>query len=351
MRNLQQNKKHTGGTAQAFLLTISTVALLLPTMPSHAGFSTVNVVKPVPSVTAGETAGEWAAKTVSAPMAGTSIAFETRGALPAQEPVVIQGSPMPPAAAGIVEGFADQVPLTIALQEVLPQGFGYALGDGVNPGQFVSWRGGRPWQTVLTEMLGPAGLAYQIHDRLVTVSNPHAAPMVVSGAPPVAPLAAPPVAQNYVPAPPPSQPLFIQDTGAVPPYQPGMAMAAQPYPPMMMQPHAMPPQASFMGAHPLQIETPPLFRAQTWEARPGQTLRTTLQEWCARTGTELNWQAEFDYPVMASMNMTGSFEDAVRTLLSGFNTAKPIPYGRLHYNPAAGQSTLVVEASGNHYGD
>jgi hypothetical protein len=90
---------------------------------------------------------------------------------------------------------------------------------------------------------------------------------------------------------------------------------------------------------------------QNWEARPGQTLRKLLQEWCSRAGTELNWQAEYDYPIMASFNMAGTFEEAVRMLLSGFHGAKPVPYGRLHYNPAIGQSILIVQASGNHYGD
>jgi hypothetical protein len=176
------------------------------------------------------------------------------------------------------------------------------------------------------------------------VANPNAAPAVIGG--------------NYVPMP--QQP-GMQAMGAPqpmlggempPPYTPdgGAMMMPAPTPQAGMPPMAAG-GAMTAGSQPLQIENPALFNSQSWEAKPGQTLRTLLQDWCSRVGTELHWQAEFDYPIMASMNMTGTFEEAVRTLLSGFNTAKPVPYGHLHYNPAAGQSVLIVEASGNHYGE
>lgn len=138
--------------------------------------------------------------------------------------------------------------------------------------------------------------------------------------------------------------------------QPQMVMVdPQGQPMMMQQPVQMAPAQQVAPAstapQPLQIENPLVFQSQTWEARPGQTLRALLQDWCTRVGVELTWTAEFDYPIMASMNMTGTFEEAVRVLLTGFDGAKPTPRGRLHYNPAAGQSILIVEADGNHYGD
>lgn len=102
---------------------------------------------------------------------------------------------------------------------------------------------------------------------------------------------------------------------------------------------------------PLQIENPAIFVPQAWEVRPGTMLRGLLAEWCARVGAELQWNAEYDFPVMASLAMTGTFEEAVRTLLTGFNAVKPTPQARLHYNPAAGQSVLIVEVVGNNYGE
>ncbi|MBY0428250.1 MAG: toxin co-regulated pilus biosynthesis Q family protein [Alphaproteobacteria bacterium] len=332
-----------------------------------------------------------------------------------QGPVVIQGHPQqqqPNAAPArvsqqrsgnpslsmepVVEGFGDKVPLTVAIQQILPQGYGYTLGDGVDAGQLVSWRGGRPWNAVMQDMLASSGLSYSANGRSVAINSTGAAPTIVTGsrAPVIQPV--PQVAQQQTIIQPPMQPqqpammqqqpqmVMMQQpqmqpqmqTQMQPQMQPMQQVAQQPVmmqqpqpmmmdpqqqmmmqqqPVMMQQPVAMQSPAAQMQSsaspQPLQIENPLLFQSQTWEAHPGQTLRALLQEWCSRVGAELNWTAEFDYPIMASMNMTGTFEEAVRVLLTGFDAAKPTPRGRLHYNPAAGQSILIVEADGNHYGD
>ncbi len=311
-----------------------------------------------------------------------------------QSPVVIQGRPGNSAPAQIaqrpsapslamdpvVEGFGDKVPLTIAIQQILPQGYGYTLGDGVDAGQLVSWRGGRPWSVVMQDMLGSSGLSYSTNGRNVAINSAGAAPTIVTGS--AVPVMQPapqaviqPIQQPVMQAQPQQvvqQPVMMQQQPVM--MQQPMMMQQQPVmmqqpmmmqqqPVMMQQPMMMQQQPVMMptpamqaqtasgSPQPLQIENPLLFQSQTWEARPGHTLRTLLQEWCARVGAELNWTAEFDYPIMASMNMTGTFEEAVRVLLTGFDAAKPTPRGRLHYNPAAGQSILIVEADGNHYGD
>ncbi|NDE89696.1 MAG: hypothetical protein EB059_00935 [Alphaproteobacteria bacterium] len=294
-----------------------------------------------------------------------------------------------------VEGFADKVPLTVAIQQILPQGYGYTLGDGVDPGQLVSWRGGRPWNVVLQDMLAPSALAYSVNGRSVAISSVGVAPTIVTGIAPLQPVQQQPliqpVQQQSVMIPQNQQQVVMQQPmmqqqpqqqpmpqimpPPLPPQQvsPQQIQQQQMQPQIMMQQHPQQhvmvmdvpqqqvqvqqpqvidvPAATATGPQPLQIENPLVFQSQTWEVRPGQTLRKQLQEWCNRAGVELNWTAEFDYPIMASMNMTGTFEEAVRTLLIGFDGAKPTPRGRLHYNPAAGQSILIVEADGNHYGD
>jgi hypothetical protein len=388
------------------------VVVILALSPSYAqaGYGVAPIVKPVPSLAAVRAP---ATKRIS----GSDIAYEApRSAAGVSSPVIIQGQPGGGGGA-VVEGFADQVPLNVAMQQVLPQGMGYTLSDNVNPGQLVSWRGGRPWQAVLQDMLAPAGLSYMNNGNAISVTSTGGAPAVIMGnaspmqqfqqplpavatMPPQAMMT--PAATPYAPMPQAPAPLYDQAYAAPPPYQPGQPsygsaapayaapayvpapaypapMAPQPmqqpmqvapaYPaapqPMAMQQmpapmpeYGAPPMASTgspaqasAAAQPLQIQNPALFQSMTWEAKPGQTLRALLQDWCSKVGAELNWQAEYDYPVMASLSMSGTFEEAVRTILAGFNTAKPVPYGRLHYNPAAGQSILIVEASGNHYGD
>jgi len=63
------------------------------------------------------------------------------------------------------------------------------------------------------------------------------------------------------------------------------------------------------------------------------------------------WSTEYDYPVQASASFSGSFEEAVRDLLSGFVDAKPQPFGRLHDNPSVGQRILVIQTRGNTNGE
>ena len=88
-----------------------------------------------------------------------------------------------------------------------------------------------------------------------------------------------------------------------------------------------------------------------WRADKGRSLREVLQEWSARSGAELVWSAEYDFPLKASVEVRGSYEDAVRQLIGAFESAQPQPIGRLHDNPAAGQKLLVVETRGNNYGE
>lgn len=93
------------------------------------------------------------------------------------------------------------------------------------------------------------------------------------------------------------------------------------------------------------------FTSDTWQAERGQTLRTVLEGWCSRADVQLVWGTDFDYPLAASVTLNDSFENAVRTLLSGFGAVSPQPFGRLHRQGNAGQRVLIVETRGNLYQD
>jgi hypothetical protein len=89
--------------------------------------------------------------------------------------------------------------------------------------------------------------------------------------------------------------------------------------------------------------------ADGWSAGRGETLRKVLTGWCSRAGVELKWLAEYDYPIEATARFNGGFEDAVRSLLAGFDGARPQPFGELHANARAGQKVLVIQTRGNSY--
>lgn len=58
----------------------------------------------------------------------------------------------------VIDGFGKQVPLIIAMRQIIPSDYGFAHRDGVDLGQLVDWQGGRAWPQVLNDALAPIGV-------------------------------------------------------------------------------------------------------------------------------------------------------------------------------------------------
>ena len=242
-------------------------------------------------------------------------------------PTVLTPLPVPTAAPAVplpatapipvekpIEGFANNIPLTVALRQILPADYPFSLAPDIDTATSVSWRGGANWRAVLQTMLVKAGLNFNEDGRAIRISR--------------------------------SSPFgAVQEAAAVSP-----AIEPLPAPVTVTQPvpQALPAQTVVMEA-PVAASSSPIVDA--WNAEAGQTLRKVLESWCQKTGIQLVWQAEYDYPLQASYNTTSTFEDAVRNLLLGFQEAQPQPYASLYNNPSVGQAVLVIEARGNNYSD
>ena len=212
-------------------------------------------------------------------------------------PSSTEASPSAPSGADVVQGFALQVPLALALRQVLPIGYSFSIDQGIDMDTLVSYKGGKAWRETLNTMLAPEGLASHEQGTVVTISRNGAS--VVDKAP---------------------------------------LLSRQP--------------VGTLGNFRAPLETAPpvnVSSADGWSAERGDTLRKVLTDWCRRSGVELKWQAEYDYPIEASAHFNNGFEDAVRNLLAGFDGARPQPIGELHSNSSAGQRVLVVQARGNSY--
>ena len=81
------------------------------------------------------------------------------GMVPAPQQVASQAITANIPNAGVVDGFGKQVPLVVALRQILPERYSFAHGDGVDLSQSVDWNGGRPWPEVLQSALGSIGLS------------------------------------------------------------------------------------------------------------------------------------------------------------------------------------------------
>jgi hypothetical protein len=121
-----------------------------------------------------------------------------------------QAAPAPvPAETGFatVSGFGTDMPLVLAMRQIVPPAYAYSFDPSANPGVRVSWEGGRPWDRVLDEALAPYGMKAIIAGKAVRVVPARdAAPesgipalTILSGAPAsaAAPAAEPP--QSYPP--------------------------------------------------------------------------------------------------------------------------------------------------------
>jgi hypothetical protein len=300
-----------------FGIGVTTLSLTLFAMPAYAGFQYVK-----PSDNSAQTSAP-AATTMpeiitpviisgdngvqAAPMAPVS-SVKTDNSAPTS---LATATIVMPAASDkdVVQGFAAQIPLGLALRQVLPPGYTFSIDPGVSADTLVSYKGGKPWRQTVQEMLAPVGLTDREQGMSVVVmSGPSLDAVTVPGLPIV------PVQKLQTPQ-----------------------VINAPMPIEAMQPSD--------GVMPSATTT----MADNWAAQRGDTLRKVLTEWCHRSNVELQWQAEYDYPIEGSVHFNGGFEDAVRGLLAGFDGARPQPTGELHTNSKAGQMVLVVQARGNNY--
>jgi len=205
-----------------------------------------------------------------------------------------------PAASDVVQGFATQIPLALALRQIMPVGYNFSIDQDVGMDTLVSYKGGKNWRDTIKDMLSAVNLQGREQGTSLIVSHSASA--------------------------------FAE---------PEPAPALQPK--QSLQPAYVAPS--------VRLDTPSynVGNVDGWSAQRGDTLRKVLTDWCRRSSVELQWLAEYDYPLEASAHFSGGFEDAVRGLLAGFDGARPQPIGALHTNTSAGQMVLVVQVRGNNY--
>lgn len=71
----------------------------------------------------------------------------------------------------VLDGFGKDLPLVMGLQQVVPPQYAYKFASDVQPKGTVSWDGGKPWNTVLQEMINPLGLTADIQNKTVTLRH------------------------------------------------------------------------------------------------------------------------------------------------------------------------------------
>ncbi len=80
---------------------------------------------------------------------------------------------------------------------------------------------------------------------------------------------------------------------------------------------------------------------QSWVVVSGQTLREVLQDWCDKSGWDLVWTTDREYPIEASAVFKGRFADVASALVRNFERATPIPYAKFY----KGNRVIVVSTT------
>jgi hypothetical protein len=68
-------------------------------------------------------------------------------------------------------GFGRDLPLALAMTQVVPPEYTFSFASDVDAGANVSWKGGKAWNAVLNDMLAQQGLTAAIAGRQVTVQR------------------------------------------------------------------------------------------------------------------------------------------------------------------------------------
>lgn len=222
----------------------------------------------------------------------------------------------------MADGFGRDLPLVMAIRQIVPSQYGFVFDDGIDVSSRVSWQGGRPWDLVLQDTLSPLGMTAAIRGNVVSISrggNMH--PMQYGAAT--------------------GGPVMMTDTVT---NASSMPMAATPVSMVSAPSDGM--DGGYTGT-PAAAQGSDLLSAASWTAARDSSLRAILEEWSERVGVELYWASEYDYPIQSAVNIQGTFEEAVQTLLKGLSESRPRPMGRLHPNLPEGPAVLVIETRQN----
>lgn len=235
--------------------------------------------------------------------------------------------PAPVTAQGFtdVSGFGKDIPLVIALREIVPAEYSFSFSPGLNLGQRVSWSGDKPWDQVVSEVISPLAMTAEIKGNIVHISKiggepaqrqsaaepqPQTKPDVTSSIDGEAiPLVAHPVRAN------------VTDPGAAAQTQPEQTIArigeitASQAPQNLTAVEPASGDAAAPAAD-AQEAVAPEVPAKFWEARKGESLKSVVDHWSSRAGVSLVWDATHDYNVDIDISTDSSFEDAVKILLA-----------------------------------
>lgn len=274
----------------------------------------------------------------------------------------------------ISEGFGRDLPLALAMRQIVPLEYAYSFDEEVDPSLRVSWDGGKPWNIILKDAVSPYGFDVVIADKTAWVlpaskvdEHKRSGQNSVAVLPPdrssgvaaikeevpgsfEASVAAEPLMPLEINAMPEEntssygnadlERIGMNDAQYTPSYPrrtpPAKQVAAEPE--MASAPTSLLP----MDSTPATAGPFVLSDMDHWQANAGEGLNDVLATWSDKAGVRLLWQVSQDYKLPSTIQIRGTYPEAVTELLAAYSDARPQPQGKLYPNLPHGPSVLVV---------
>ncbi len=71
----------------------------------------------------------------------------------------------------VIEGFGTDMPLALALRQIVPAKYAFSFDESVNLGAIISWTGGKAWNLVLEDALAPLNITYNVNGNKLKLSK------------------------------------------------------------------------------------------------------------------------------------------------------------------------------------
>lgn len=273
-----------------------------------------------------------------------------------------------------LEGFGNDVPLSFAVKQIIPEGYLVNFDNGVNQNTRIKWRGGADWHVVLENVARTNGLAVSYMGQLIRITSSS----TLSASAPMASTALTPITRGgfviipNAPAPAPIQvtPPVSQPIASVP--MPAPQEVVVPSSPVVTAPLPAPLPVVQPTAHPLPSPTAnerelarqrrrdtaqapsadisqdgtirnamqepvSIGGGNLWKAPKGDTLDQVLAAWCEKSGWTLVFSSRIIYEMQAGAEFNGDFMEASSALIKSVR-ARPVPIATFY----KGNRVLVI---------
>jgi hypothetical protein len=218
-----------------------------------------------------------------------------------------------------VQGFGTNIPLNIAIKQIVPSNVSVTYSPDVDQSSKISWNSGLSWNSTLRSSLKNVGLVSVENGSSLLITKPIIkAPKIIVEAPKtIVTTVTKETVKTVDKAPCVTNKSVIVATNSYRIHRPEKHYD-----------HTI-----------VVIETP-----DSWHVKAGDTLAITLQKWAALAGWKVSYPIEYIYPMQVSTDFEGSFTDAAGSLINSVQ-ANPLPYICLHTSTKIAEVSLSPDCS------